>query len=423
MLVFHLLKFDGEIHRTNPLYVGNFFNLSHMWWSKRKLRQNLILTVAATWYRLIKNNKTMPGFIEEEVLVTSLTSKIKDAKVILEYFFDIVRLGYNFNNGTKSPTIVRPKRLPRKVINAISILVDDLEYDPGLEPCNENIISSSVRIQSKRLDFIRNELSATGKLHLFPAVKWLSQFDHINFYFEPAGKLKARDKSIWPVKSIETWPGWLRQELFGTVIDLENAYLQFLITSLYEKYKNEPTLMELKYPDLVKAHTNKNNFRKYICEEILQLPLNGDNLKIVKKVLMSIANGSNISPLMLINSSGRSEAVNLVLNANPNLTQVQMLHCGKVLGFICRQFKAAKKDLYMHLYKAKPTRENQKSIFKSYMKWERDARYKMWEAAGFTGINAHDGLDGIIIDGRTSFSEEISKLHGLSVKVENYVNC
>lgn len=397
MLTFHALKFDGEIHYTNPLYVGNYFHLKGMWWKKRKQRQNLILSVAASWYRVTKNNTTFPGFIEEEILLTSLTSQVKDAKVILEKFFTISRIGFNFNNGLKSPTLVRPKKLQQNVINAIKLILDDLVYDPGDEPTDSKLTASMTKIRKHRRDFIKSELMSTGKSHLLPAVNWLlnQENDEIKFYFQPAGRLQARDKSVWPIKSIETWPGWLRTELFGTVVDIENSYLQFLTRALEEKYKNSPSLLNLKYSHLINATNDKTSFRKRICCDVLHLDYTDENIKVVKKIIMSLANGSNISPLMLVNPTGRSEAVNLVMQANPNLTHEQRSNAGKILGFICKQFKAARKDLCIHLHGAKPTRQNQKRIYQSYLEWERVSRYKIWEIAGKTGLMLHDGIDGI----------------------------
>ena len=371
MLTFHSVKIDGEIHRTNPLFVGNFFNLKRMWWRKRKQRQNLILSIASTWYAASKKNTVAPGFIEEEILITSLTNKVKDAKQVLEHFFNINRIGFNFNNGIKSPTIVSPKKLKPELVDAIAEILDDITFDPGPRPTKKRLVQSTVKVRTSAANFIRAEVRSTGKTHLMPAVNWLlEQKEPITFFYEAAGKLQARDKSVWPIKSIETWPGWLRQELFGTVVDLENAYCQYLVGALEKKYSNRPLVVELKYPSLIQAVKCKKEFREYICKDLLKLDITDDSLKAVKKLIMSLANGSNISSLMLVNSSGRSQAVNIINEINPHLSYQEKITAGKYLGFIAKQFKAAKKDLCVHLYGLKPSRENEKMIFKSYMEWE-----------------------------------------------------
>lgn len=419
MLTFHSVKIDGEIHWSNPLFVGNFFKLKGMWWKKRKERQNLILSIANAWYCLTKNNKTMPGFIEEEILLTSLTRKVKDAKVILEKFFEIIRIGFNFNNGVKSPTLISPKKLSRELIVAITETLDEVMFDPGPQPNRKNLVKATVRVKPDNLGKIILELKSTGKIHLIPAVKWLAEQEgEIFFFYEPAGKLLARDKSIWPIKSIETWPGWLRRELFGPGMDIDNAYCQFLLDELLKKYSSRPSIIDLKYPDLVKANTQKTEFRNHICVNILKLQLTDENIKVVKKLMMSLANGSNISPLMLLNCSGRSEAVNIVLGANPSLTTQDLSEAGQYLGFISKQFKLAAKDLCMHMFSIRPSKANQKMIFKAYMKWEREKRYKMWEATGFTGINAHDGIDGINLSGRGNLEQYLLQSNNLRVSVK-----
>jgi hypothetical protein len=420
MLTFHAVRIDREINRINPLFVGNFFNLKGMWWKKRKQRQNLILSIACAWYGLTKNNSRAPGFIEEEILLTSLTRQVKDARVILDKFFEIIRIGYNFNNGIKSPTLVSPKKLEPQVVSAIHEILHEVKFDPGPAPTKKKLVQSTTKVVCIDRAKIISQLKLLGKTNLIPPVNWLlDQVGEITFYYEPAGKLQARDKSVWPIKSIETWPGWLRHEIFGTVVDLENAYCQFLLSELREKYKLSPHLVELKYPDIVKSDTQKEVFRNYICTKILKLDSSHDNLKIVKRLVMALANGSNISPLMLLNSSGRSEAVNIVLAANQHLSTSDLFEAGKYLGFISKQFKSAQRELCLHLFNSKPTRGNQKKIFQAYLAWERSARYKIWESVGRTGLMLHDGLDGIMCSSNELLLEkQISNRSNLKVSVE-----
>lgn len=394
MLVFHNVDIDvNDFKRGDLLYVGNYFKLDGMWWSRRKQRQKLIVSVALTWFRMIERFPNSPGFIEEEVFLTSLKKMAPDAKKIIQIFFKISRLGFNFSGGDKSPTLVTPKRLTLEWKERIEKLV--VGFIPLPKP-EGKYVSSKVKIQSERQDFIFAELKKTHRQELIPIVKWLfDQEGEIEFLYEPAGKLQARDKSIWPIQAIETWPGWLRAELFGMVIDLENAYFQFLMSQINLKYSSSKVI-ELKYPDLVRIETDKTLFRKELCEKYMKLESSQINIKVVKKVLMALANGSNISGLMLVSEGTNSEAVKLIQESCYHLNSDELICLGDRLQYIARQIKAVKKDLCFFLFNEKPTLENQKKIFTKYFEWEREARYKIWNATGRTGLMLHDGIDGVL---------------------------
>jgi len=379
-----------------------------MWWSKRKERQAMVLSIAVAWYYTTMRHRKAPGFIEDEVLLTSLTSKVKDAKDILTKFFIIKRTGYNFNDGNKSPTIVSPRKLSQKMIDAIEGVIHDVTFYPGIEPLSTKLTKSKVKVRKHRWYFIRERLLAESHEDLMPAVKWLcEQDDPIYFYFQPSGKLQARDTSVWPIKSIETWPGWLRRELFGRVVDIENAYCQFLVRHLYKKYADNENRLELKYPDILRADRDKKNFREELCRDVLRLPPTVENISIVKSLIMALANGSNATPALMVNGSGRSEAVRIVLQANPDLKPSDLLEIGKRLSFIAKQFRAAKKDICLFVLGEKPTSRNLKKVFELYFMWERERRYAIWEAVGKTGLMLHDGIDGVITD----MSDEVLTYH------------
>ena len=419
MLRFYPVSVDYEIHRTHPLFVGNYFPLKGMWWKKRKLRQSLILSVALGWYELSKNSLSNPAFIQEEVFLTSLKKHVGDAKVILESFFHIDRIGFNFSNGVSGATQVRPKKLPRDTVVGIESILNDIRYDPGPEPTGAKLTCSRVTVQPFDLDQVKDRLAQEGRDTLLPAVAWLSQRVTLNFYYQPSGRLRARDTSVWPVRSIETWPGWLRQELFGRAIDIENAYAQFIVTQLMEKYSNRELLM-LKYPDIMRSHYDKNNFREEICLKLLKLPVNDENISIVKKLIMSIANGSNVTPMLLISGSSRSEAVRIILEANPCLSTEELEQLGKKLSFIAKQFRMAKRDLCSHLLGLPPSASNSKKIFAQYFEWEREARYKIWNAVGKTGLMLHDGVDGIISSlSDADLKNQLEETQLLKVSVES----
>ena len=419
MLAIYPVDLSRELDRSNPLYVGNFFPLQGMWWRKRKQRQGLIISVALAWNRLVKKNKHNPGFIEQEFLITSLTKQVKDARIILDHFFSIKRIGFNYGDSKRSPSIITPKKLHKKMHNAINEIVTEVYFDPGLPPKGKYTVSKVI-IQPVNFKTVIAKLSELKRDDLIPQVKWLrEQNSPLDFYFEPSGNLKARDKSIWPIRGIERWPGWLRSELFGTVVDLENAYIQFIISKLRQKYKDDEYKLSMRYPDLLLAYTNKQQFRETLCADYLRLPVDDDGISIIKKLLMSLANGSNVTPGLLTAASSRSEAVRIIQENCPHLCPIELIAVGRKLSYIAKQFAAAKRELCLYLLKQRPTRHNQKQIFKLYFEWEREARYKIWNLANYTGLALHDGLDGIIVDSPQTFAQEVLDKTGLRVTVDS----
>jgi hypothetical protein len=398
MLNFHTVDIERELDRQHPLYVGNFFSLKGMWWTKRKQRQALILSIAIAWHRLLRNNPSGAGFVEEETLITNLTRQVKDARVILDRFFKVTKVGFNFNNGIKSPSTITPKRLGKKMLAAVEDLLHEVHFSPGPEPTGKNLVKSSVRLEKNIKSAVMTRLKYDEREDLIPPVAWiLKQDSPITFYFRPSGKLQSRDTSVWPIRAIETWPGWLREMLFGTVIDIENSYSQFLVQNLERKYKSNPLRMELKYPDVLRSDRDKVNFRQELLD-LLKLDNTYENMKVVKSLIMSLANGSNASPALMTNGSGRSEAVRIVLVECPHLLPTELTKVGKRLSTIVKQFQGARRDLCIYMLKARPTRANQKKIFSIYLDWERKARYKIWNATGRTGLMLHDGIDGVVSD-------------------------
>lgn len=421
MLTFHPVEIDRDLKREDLLYVGNFFPLKGMWWKKRKQRQGLILSIAIAWYRTIRENPLAPGFINAEMLITSLTRQVSDAKIILERFFNITRIGFNFNDGNKSPTLVSPKFLSKEMSDEIEQIINEVQFAPGLPPINKHLVTSEVKVKAHQQSAIIKKLKAQGREDLIPPVVWLyNQENPIIFYYERAGTLLARDKSVWPIRSIENWPGWLRTELFGTVVDIENAFCQFLVQKLELKYAKNKLQLELKYPDLLRADRDKKNFREELCRDILKAEVTFDNISKVKKLIMSLANGSNATPGLMTGS--RSEAVKIVHQINPDLLPSDLIAIGNKLSSIAKQFKAAKRDLCIFLLGLKPTRDNQKKIFNMYFEWEREARYAIWNATGKTGLHLHDGIDGVISDmGEEELIEYIVQQTSVRVSVDKPV--
>jgi hypothetical protein len=201
------------------------------------------------------------------------------------------------------------------------------------------------------------------------------------------------------------------------VIDIENAYCQFIIKTIAPKYKDNPAKMTMKYPDLVRLDKDKTNYRVELCRD-LKLEPTDDNISLVKRLIMSLANGSNATPALMMNGSGRSEAVRIVHEMNPDLLPSDLIVIGNKLSSIAKQFKSIKKDLCLHVLKIKPSRENQKKIFKMYFGWERECRYKIWNMVGQSGLHLHDGIDGAIMVNPEKIVVEIYELHQLRVSVE-----
>ena len=400
MLFFHTVEINEPILRDDPLFVGHFFDLHKMWWVNRRKRQQMILSIALTWYKLVKHQLKSPGMISEELILTGLTKEVREARSIIEHFFTITRIGFNLKDGVnKSPTLVTPKRLPQEYIDAIEKIADNIVFSPGLPPTSKTLVSSTVNIRHANAALVRTKLRELEREDLLPAVNWLfEQKEPVVFYYRPAGQLQARDTSVWPVKAIETWPSWLRADVFGASIDIENAFCQFMLQHLEKKHTSNRQILKLKYPDLLRAAYDRQNFREELCRDVLHLEVNDENIGTVKSLIMALANGSNASPKLMVGDGRLPKAVMIVKNAAPHLPATELLRIGERLQSIARQFRNAKRELCVILLKKKPSREGLKQIFVEYFKWEREARYKIWNATGQTGLMLHDGLDGIITD-------------------------
>lgn len=400
MLFFHTVDAQVELTRDDPLYVGHFFSLPGMWWTTRKKRQQMIISVAVAWYKLVKKQLKTPGMIEEELMLTGLTKEVRDAKLIIEKFFTITRIGFNMRDGENhSPTLVSPKRLGHQYVESIERISSHIVFNPGSPPTSKAFTQSQVQVRKNAESIVRIKLKDADREDLLPAVDWLyKQEGEITFYYRPAGKLQARDTSVWPIRAIETWPGWLRTELFGATVDIENAFCQFILYHLEKKHEHNMKLLQLKYPDVLRAAYDKKNFRDDLCLNVLHKPPTEENIKTVKKLIMALANGSNASAKLMVGNGRVPEAVQIVKQAALDIPTSKLMESGDRLQSIAKQFRAAKRELCLLLLGEKPTRKNQKRIFQMYFEWEKESRYKIWDAIGRTGLHLHDGLDGIITD-------------------------
>ena len=394
MLLFSTVRLGSELSRDHPLFVGNFFPLKGTWWRKRRQRQGLIISVALAWYRLTRGQRRSPGFLTEELYLSRFPGGSGDARVILERFFKIDRLGFNIN-GSSAPTIIRAKKLPPRLVAAIEGLTATVDFDPGRPPSGSAFLRSHVAIRQVG-EAIYDRLAKDGRDDLVPVVRWLqARRPTIDFYFRPSGRLQARDTSVWPVRAIETWPSWLRHQLFGTSVDIENAFTQFLLTHLRRKHEGKEVQLRLKFPDLFRLDESKREFRAEICERLLHLEPSEENISVVKRLVMSLANGSNISGVMLAAASGRSEAVRIIRQFAPHLSTNQYIAAGDRLSHLAKQYRKAKREVCLALGK-RPTAAGQKEVFKLYFQWERQARHALWSSSGETGLMLLDGRDGVI---------------------------
>lgn len=386
MSVVYRLHTKKQLSIKDPLHVEHFYG-GKLRVRRKSLedRQQLIFYLAKLHAEASRKPK---GFAGVKVSLTSLRNWVYDYRCALDHFFDVQQLGFNVLDEAKLSTLI-PKSL---VCNVEEVKKLKLEYLPGPRP--EGTMSK-VYIQQQNAAQILSRLESCDRLDLKEPVEWLLKQVEVNFIFQRCGKLKQRDTSVWPVAAVETWPSWLREQLFGPGIDIESAYTQYLVGKLRAAYADNPANVKRFYPDLVKAIDDKNEWRRELCVEVLGLEHTDENLSVVKSICMSLANGSRISAAILQGSSRFSSTANLIKTACSGASEERLKQVGKRLDFIAKQYIDAKKAVCNHALKMNPTRKNQKLVFINYFTWERDARYLLWEAVDRHGIMVHDGIDGI----------------------------
>lgn len=395
--VLYRVKSKNPLHHSDPLHWSNFYpNKQRHHRGTMNKRQDLILYLANLHSTACKSGMPL-GMIRIPLRLMSLRDWVQDYRIVLDKFFDIEQLGYNLGDGNHEISTLIPKGIWREVqadgSTVVSDIADSLEYNPGPRPDCE--VLSKVHIQQQNADLILSKLVNRSRLDLYAPVKWLLERPEVNFCFEPAGRLQLRDTSVWPIAGIETWPSWLRELLFGPGIDIDSAYTQFMIENLMKAHKDRPTLLGTLYPDLLMSLYKKNEWRAELCEDVLGLPVNDENIGIVKQICMSLANGSRISPSILVGSRTFSVTADIVVQSCEDVTPGNLIRIGNRLQSIARQYASARKILCISLLKQNPSRKNQKNVFTSYFEWERVARYMMWESVGRHGVMVHDGIDGV----------------------------
>lgn len=392
MTVIYRVSSPERLHHLDPLNVNNFYpNPDRRHARMMQDRQDLILYLASIHRAAIQSGHPL-GFCRIPLRLMSLRDWVYDYKTVFDYFFEIVQAGYYVGDKHEISTVI-PKRLSEAVI--APIVARKLVYVPPPLPTDGTV--SKVYIQQQNKAAVLERLASSGRLDLHAPVEWLLTLpsNEVNFYFVPSGRLQLRDTSVWPVAAVETWPAWLREELFGAGIDIESAYTQFLMEHVHEAYGRQVDMVQLLFPDLLRSLRDKAQWRKEICTDILGLDYNDENISVVKKICMSLANGSKISPGILLGCGSYSITRDVIIKSTEDITPSNLIRIGERLSTIAKQYGRARKIVCMSELGFNPSRVNQKQVFSSYFEWEREARYRIWEAVGRHGIMVHDGIDGI----------------------------
>ena len=388
MTTIYRLKARKRPRPMDPLHVGNFYKKERLHREAMQERQDLILYLAKLHAHASLKGKPR-AFNTIKMRLTSLRDWVYDYRPALDYFFEVQQLGYNLGDSNNEVSVLVPKDLG--LHTHVQTQDFQLEYEPPPRP--DDGVISKVYVQRDRK--IIERLVGENRFDLIEAVKWIMQHDELNFIFKPAGKLQQRDTSVWPVPGVETWPAWLREALFGQGIDIDSAYTQYLMQYLRIAYLDRPQLVPALFPDLVQLITDKQTWRRDLCENVLGLEWNDDNISLVKKICMSLANGSKISPGILREGQAYSVTAEIIIQAAEDITLEKLDFIGRRLQYISKQYSNAKKVICTTDLKLNPSLKNQKRVFASYFEWEREARYLIWEAVDRHGIMVHDGIDGV----------------------------
>ncbi len=401
MTTIYRLKARKQPRPMDPLHVGNFYSKERLHREAMQERQDLILYLAKLHAAASLKGKPR-AFNTIKLRLTSLREWVYDYRPALDYFFDVQSLGYNLGDDKNEVSVLVPKDLG--LHTHVQTQDFELEYEPPPRP-DEGVVSKVYVRRGYVFDKpghtgrskpgVIDRLVHENRFDLIEAVKWILKHDELNFIFKPAGKLKQRDTSIWPVAGVETWPSWLREALFGPGIDIDSAYTQYLMQHLRIAYQDRPQLVPTLFPDLVKLITDKQAWRRELCESVLGLEWNDDNISLVKKVCMSLANGSRISPAIMAGGQGFSVTADIIVQATDDMSPERLERIGARLQYISKQYSTAKKVICSTDLKLNPSVKNQKRVFASYFEWEREARYLIWEAVDRHGLMVHDGIDGI----------------------------
>lgn len=393
MSIIYRVVSTSPVHNSDPLHVDNFYpDKQRLHHRTRNKRQDLILYLANLHSAAIRAKMPL-GMIHIPMRLMSLRDWCQDYHVVLNTFFDVLQRGYNLGDGNHEISTLVPKKLATGKAREASKHASNLVFSPGQAPDSEVI--SKVYVRQDKREQILKRLADCQRLDLHSPVEWLLDRPEVNFHFERSGKLQQRDTSVWPVRGVETWPSWLREELFGPGIDIDSAYTQFLVAHLRDVMIDQPSLLNMLYPDLLRSLVDKKRWREELCRDVLGMEITDDNIGIVKRLCMSLANGSRISPAILTGCRAFSVTSDIVISCTDDVSILNLMKIGKRLEGIGKQYVMARKAICAHHLHRNPSRINQKLVFSSYFEWERIARYMIWEEVGRHGIMVHDGIDGI----------------------------
>lgn len=390
MTVVYRVSSTKTIHHSSPLHVSNFFPNKQRW-HQRKMqdRQDLILYLAKLHADSVSSGMPL-GMIHIPMRLMTLRDWVQDYRVVLDEFFEVIQLGYNLGEKHDVSTLI-PKPVTVRTFQEAS---SELNLEYALPIIEGETVQSKVFVQQKNCDSIIQRLRTDGRLDLLSPVRWLLSKSELVFHFRPAGRLKLRDTSVYPVQAIETWPSWLRESLFGEGLDIDSAYTQFLLFKLQDTKHTSQNLLKLLYPDLLKSVSNKAEFRRELCEDILRIEFSSENISKIKQLCMCVANGSRISPAILLSGGSYSECAEIIKGCVTDLSPTNLIRIGKRFESIARQFSTARRAI-CSMSNQRASRQNLKEVFCSYFAWEREARYAIWELVGRHGIMVHDGIDGV----------------------------
>jgi hypothetical protein len=388
-------SFDtSTISEDSPLHVSKFFEVkkrAHK--NKIAARQNLIVWLVHTYLSTFTIGYGYDP--RPKVRLLSLREIDRDYRQVLDKFFVVEQTGFCFREENDKVerydiSTLKAIKLPAQYVSELQAAVNRLEYKPPVKP--EGVESKVVITKNLNGDDLIMRAKAEGKAYLIPQIKYLISKPEHTFVFKPSGRLQLRDTSVYPVRAIETWPSWLREELFGCGIDIDAAYTQYLLEYLTVCFESEEKVHAL-YPQLVQLLHDKEAIRKDLCENYFHSEYNPKNKMHMKKILMSIANGSKISDKMLVRNIKWSQTVDYI-NNHFDINTEDKKKIGIRLQSIASEYRQAKTDIANINYGGASKKAN-KQVFLDYFDWERSVRYLIWERAGKQGIMVHDSIEGI----------------------------
>ncbi len=402
-MMLYRVKASKALHPSDPLHVSRIYQKERVHRKMQSERQGLILYLASLHRQAVADKRVPLAFQTVQVSLTDLREWVYDFRPALDHFFEVKQLGFNIRGVATEISTLTPKKLPTRELQQEV----QFTYEPPERP--DDGVVSKVHVLQRNGPAIIEKLRAEKRFDLIPPTEWLLQYPEVNFIFKTAGKLKQRDTSVWPVRCIENWPSWLREDLFGQGIDIDSAYAQYLVQCLKQIYADRPALLRKLFPDLLAQVEDKLTWRKELAA-VLGVTWDDPGIRLIKQVCMSIANGSRVSPNILVNGRGFSVTAQLVVDTQEFIDYDTVQRIGSRLQSICRQYTSAKNVICSAKLGISASRTNKKRVFADYFTWEREARYRMWEAVDRHGIMMHDGIDGIP-------SEYVARLDELIEKV------